>query len=733
MDESRLPRRILGIFGIALASLATPSWSVTGASPWTYSGGLSGGVATRIAMDATSPVTLYALVPDNGIYSSTDAGDNWTLVRPDTELTDMAGDPQSPGTVYITRGNNQVYKTVNGGASWALMSTGLPPSVDAGDGVRVFVDPVNEGVVYEFTLEDGIYKTTDGGMHWHAINTGIDSASSTNLIQPGVLLTSLTVDAANTQVLYLTAFSSRDVVTGLPGMGIAGVYKSTDGGGHWHQVMSNEPVQSLGVQPGNDQVLFASGVDNLYTSIDGGSHWTPYGGADAPVDASEFIFDPANSQQMWATGAGYLESSNDGGASWGFPAGSGTITGTGDAVLDPATGTLYAASSGHAVSKSVDGGVTWAAAGQGIHDVVTTQMYVGHDGALYLGTDASGLFRSRDSGVTWTPVINGIYTGVSTHVVQMVDDPSGAGLYLITGSIFKSIDDGDNWQRLLIPGGDFNCITLTPGNPSTIYTGQMMGVDKSIDDGVTWHIMGQGLPNHNADITFALASDPTDANTVFAGTARHGLYKSTDGATNWNHVDSLSGTGVRGLLIDPNDPKTIYASVDNAGIQKSTDGGASWNDASTGLNPIELIGNLSIDPADSKILIANSINTKHIYASPDGGAHWALLSITTMADAAAHAVMSENASTQVSRTVPLQSIAVDPLHKGKAYGVDKQGNVYSVNLAKLAASLNTSSPGTPGTPGSSNGDTGGGGGNFWLTSDLMLLGLWFARHRAKQH
>src|SRR2546426_3675280 len=149
----------------------------------------------------------------------------------------------------------------------------------------------------------------------------------------------------------------------------------------------------------------------------------------------------------------------------------------------------------------------------------------------------------------------------------------------------------------------------------------------------------------------ALAVDPTNPNIVYLGGAEGGVWKSTNGGTNWTPLtDSQPSLAVGSIVIDPNNPNTIYVgtgeenfAIDSyygAGILKSTNGGASWTQLGqsaflgTGGGPISArsggarIGALAISP-NSQILLAAvqgaGTVASGIYRSIDGGVNWALV------------------------------------------------------------------------------------------------------------
>ena len=98
-------------------------------------------------------------------------------------------------------------------------------------------------------------------------------------------------------------------------------------------------------------------------------------------------------------------------------------------------------------------------------------------------------------------------------------------------------------------------------------------------------------PNPVSGAIQAIATDPSNANTVYVGAASGGIWKTTD-ATDANPVwtpltDSLGTNAIGTITISPSDSSVIYAGLGNysntgqqtgpnAGVLKSTDGGSTW-------------------------------------------------------------------------------------------------------------------------------------------------------------
>ena len=87
----------------------------------------------------------------------------------------------------------------------------------------------------------------------------------------------------------------------------------------------------------------------------------------------------------------------------------------------------------------------------------------------------------------------------------------------------------------------------------------------------------------------ALAIDPNDPSTVYAGTS-YGLFKTTNGGANWSEINNgLTNLNVYALAIAPATPSTVYAGTSNSGVYKTTDAGANWSEINTGPERINYV------------------------------------------------------------------------------------------------------------------------------------------------
>ena len=86
---------------------------------------------------------------------SVSAGINiWTSIGPDGGyINTLAMDPTTPGTLYAGTGGGGVFRSTNGAGSWSGYNTSLTaPTV-----FSLVVDPVSTGMLYAGTLYGGVF------------------------------------------------------------------------------------------------------------------------------------------------------------------------------------------------------------------------------------------------------------------------------------------------------------------------------------------------------------------------------------------------------------------------------------------------------------------------------------------------------------------------------------------------------------------------------------------------
>ncbi|MHC5212726.1 MAG: WD40/YVTN/BNR-like repeat-containing protein [Planctomycetota bacterium] len=163
------------------------------------------------------------------------------------------------------------------------------------------------------------------------------------------------------------------------------------------------------------------------------------------------------------------------------------------------------------------------------------------------------------------------------------------------------------------------------------------------DPGIGWTALG---PNNNGGRTLTVAFDPGDPDTVWAGAASGGLWRSTTGgvgASAWQYVDTGHPVlGVSTIAFAPDDPDVLYIGTGEVynvaksgdleadrrtrgsygiGILKSTDGGASWvKSLDWSYNQRHGVWAVRVDPAAPSVVWAAT--TDGVYKSLDAGRNW---------------------------------------------------------------------------------------------------------------
>jgi hypothetical protein len=150
----------------------------------------------------------------------------------------------------------------------------------------------------------------------------------------------------------------------------------------------------------------------------------------------------------------------------------------------------------------------------------------------------------------------------------------------------------------------------------------------------TWFALG---PANLAGRMLALEFHPTSPDTLYAGAAGGGLWKSTDGGGTWSPLtDDLPTLAVGGVAVVPTDPDVVVIGTGEAtfnvdriggvGILRSTDGGATWN--TTSLSYGESSGHgfhfVEANPIHGTLLAGA---TNGLWRSSDAGETWVQMKV----------------------------------------------------------------------------------------------------------
>ena len=253
-----------------------------------------------------------------------------------------------------------------------------------------------------------------------------------------------------------------------------------------------------------------------------------------------------------------------------------------------------------------------------------------NDGTIYAGswgdfegTTPGGLFKSVNGGADWDTLFRGsLVMDIEIHPVN------SQILYILSRQIMKSVDGGETWfaaETGIYRGESYSdpiILAINPLHPDTLFTGTGGpyggGMYRTTDGGQSWHI---GCDSTLYGGVRAIAIDPHNPLTVYAGTSSTGVIsKSVDGGSSWQRLD-LQEMGVSDLLIDPFDSNNIYAGIWSTGVYYSPNQGANWVAACSGFQGT--IGEVKLVMNSERIYVVTAgQDTSFVYSSPRDELQW---------------------------------------------------------------------------------------------------------------
>ena len=322
--------------------------------------------------------------------------------------------------------------------------------------------------------------------------------------------------------------------------------------------------------------------------------------------------------------------------------------------------TFYFGATGGGVWKTTDGGSNWKNIsdkyfGGSIGAVATAPndddvIYVGEGENTMRGNVSEGLggmWRSDDGGRTWRNI--GLKDG--RHIIRIVIHPKNPDIAWVavmghlfgpneTRGVYKTIDGGKNWKRVLYVNNQTGAsdLVMEPGNPDVFYAGMWRALRtpysmesggegssiwKSTDGGETWTNIStrKGLPKGDWGIVgVAVSQSNPDKIYSLVENQNGGMFVSNDAGETWTLSSSDNNIRQRAwyyskVFIDPKNENTVYAP--NVNFMRSRDGGKTFQTLRT---PHGDHHDLWIDPENGNRMIVADDGGAQI--SFDGGENW---------------------------------------------------------------------------------------------------------------
>lgn len=567
------------------------------------SAAMSGRITSVAGVKEGQRLTVYVGSASGGVWKSVNGGTTFKPVfdkEPVQSIGAVTVDPKNPKTIWVGTGEtwtrnstsvgNGVYKSTDGGDNWTNLGLNDSERIS-----KILVDPANTNTVYVCATgklwsdsdQRGVYRTTDGGKTWAKVLKGANASTGCSMIS---------MDSRNPQTLYAgmwdfrrQGWTFRSGGDGPNAFSGSGFFKSTDGGTTWTEL--NEMTAkglppkpwgriAMSVAPSKPNVVYAFieaaiPKDGLYRSDDGGKTWVALDRSQnmiwRPFYYANLIVDPKDENKIYKP-AGSLIASNDGGKSF----------------------------------SNISGG-----AHGDFHDVWidpdnTDHLITGDDGGLWYSYDGGNRWWKAEN----LPVSQFYHVSVDMDIPYHVygglqDNSSWVGDSQYPGGITNS-----RWENMY--GGDGFWMFVDPSNPDYIYAESQGGYIGRVNR-KTLETRGiQPLPQYKeGKLRFnwntPIHISPTQNGTIYLGSQF--LFRSRDHGQTWERispdlttndpekqkqeqsggitVDNSSAemhTTIYSIAESPKNPNLIWVGTDDGNLQITRNGGKTWTNVVSNIN-----------------------------------------------------------------------------------------------------------------------------------------------------
>ncbi len=657
--------------------------SIVTSSMW-YQVGPSnvGGRITALDYDPINNF-IYLGAAAGGIFKSTDYGITWipkTDFLPSLSIGALVIDPFNSNIIYCGTGEANIstdsysgfgmLKSTDYGETWFV--SGLEDSRHIAE---IEVHPLNTNIIYAavsgglYSKGDnrGIYKSTDGGTSWNRVLFLNDSTSAIDVA----------IDASDMNIVYAAMWERLRGPSFRKAAGInSGIYKSTDGGSTWNQLLNGVPSPdpiigriSIAVSESNPNYVYAlyksasipNGSDNtfygFYKSADKGNTWAQMPSGILPSEFSGFGWyfgllevDPNDFNLVYCADIDLFKSTN-GGSNWQ------NITNSYSGSFD---------------QQHPDQHAMW------INPSNQNDIIVGNDG---------GLFSTTVGGAPWNKSYDLPISQFYATEIDYLQPQIKLGGTQDNGTL-KSDGTVGNWDHIY--GGDGFHTKVDYTNSNIVYAeSQFGGIGKSVNGGQSFNYIGNGIDFSRTNWSTPYVLDVEDPNILYFGTYK--LHRTTNGGSSWEEIsgDLTRGpngrmgtiTCVTSAVESDGITRVIYVGTDDAKLSTSTNSGSTWEDK-TGILPQRYITDVLADkrtPATAYVTLSGynlDETNPHVFRTSDYGNNWVNIS-GNLPD------------------IPVNSIIIDYDYDSTLYVGTDAGVFFTKNLGANWYVLGTGLPNSP--------------------------------------
>jgi len=652
---------------------------------WREIGPARGGRSVAVAGSAQRPLEYWMGTTGGGVYKTTDGGMNWAAVT-DRYFGGTIGaitvDPLNPDVVWVgggetdIRGNTShgdgLWKTTDGGRTWQMLgfrdehisTIRIHPTNPSVAYIGVFGD------VFKATPNRGVYKTTDGGKSFSKVLFTSDSA--------GVV--DIAMDVTNPEVLYVAMWQAWRSPWGMSSGGVhSGIYKTTDGGASWSNLVKEAKglpqgligKVGLAVSPVNPQLVWAlieADSGGVYKSNDAGATWK-YINRERKLRQrawyySQIYADTKDTNIVYGLNVGFFRS-NDGGKT--FPASINPPHGDNhDLWIAPNDNQRMVQGNDGGANVSFTAGRTWTdqefPTAQFYHVTTTNEWPYKICGAQQDNSTLCGPSRKQGSiDISDWYDAGGCESGyIAAHPLK--PNVTFAGCY--GGNLDRKDRETDFTRDVTVyprnPMGHssedikirFNWtfpIVFSRHNPNVLYAGGSR-LFRSNNEGESWTPVSPELARKDPKtmgpsggpitkdqtgvetygVVFAFDESPVTPGLLWAGTDDGLIWISKNNGVTWDNVTPKDiGDFTRISVIEPSRyaAGTAYVAANRYALgdkqpifYKTTDYGKSWVKIINGIKADHFARSIREDPVRRGLLFAGT--ERGVYVSFDDGQNW---------------------------------------------------------------------------------------------------------------
>ena len=327
--------------------------------------------------------------------------------------------------------------------------------------------PGEPNLFYFGAAGGGVWKTLDGGRSWDNISDGYFGGS----------IGAIEVAKSDPNVIYVGG--GEKTLRGNVSSGY-GVWKTEDGGKTWASagLKKSRHVPRLRVHPTDYNTVYAAVLGDIYKptkergiykSTDGGKNWKQVLFVNEQAGAVDLTFDPNNPRILYAS-------------TWHAQRTPYSLISGGDGSA------LWKSMDSGETWKEISKNEGFPKDTLGIIGVAVSPKNSEKVWAIVENKEKGGLYRSEDGGKTWS-VVNEerkIRQRAWYYTRVYADTQDEDVVYVLNVNYHKSTDGGKSFNTFNAPHGDHHDLWISPEDSQRMIIGDDGGAQISYDGGETW-------------------------------------------------------------------------------------------------------------------------------------------------------------------------------------------------------------------------------------------------------